>query len=142
MADKSKRPRTDTSGSEAVADSQSGRTWYFAVTKKTYSSLESYYDAVVYAQRSGKAPYWRLVDVRKDVALQTVQLVCLECDKAIPARNPADAAKKHFQRNEDGSLFCKESVKKQACIDIALQLAPKHQSSGSFSSNVLAFMCW
>jgi hypothetical protein len=138
MADSSKRPRTGGSGSESVADSQIGKSWYFSVTKKSYRSLDDLYDAVVHAQRSGKASYWKLVTEQKDVELQTVKLVCLQCDKGMSAKNPADAAKKHFYRKEDGSFICKQAKDMQARIDSALQQASSHQYSGPF----ISFLCW
>jgi hypothetical protein len=57
--------RTRVNSSEAV------KTWYFAGTKKVYESLDDFYDAVLQAQRTGKAPYLRLVTVHNDVAVKT-----------------------------------------------------------------------
>jgi hypothetical protein len=103
-----------------VDDSETVSTWYFAGTEKVCESLDDFYDAVLQAQLTGKAPYWRLVTVHKDLALETVQLICEQCSKPISARNPADAAKKHFDR-KDGATVCKSAQRLQGRIDCALQ---------------------
>jgi hypothetical protein len=48
-----KRPRIGRSGSESVEASQSGQSWYFAVTETSFQSLDARYDGVAHAQRTG-----------------------------------------------------------------------------------------
>jgi hypothetical protein len=65
MADSSERPHVGPYAGESV-DSQAGQSWYLAVTWKSYNSFDDFYDAICHAQRTGKAPYWRLVTIQKD----------------------------------------------------------------------------
>jgi hypothetical protein len=53
MAAGFKRPRIGRSGSKSVEASQSGQSWYFAVTETSFQSLDALYDAVAHAQRTG-----------------------------------------------------------------------------------------
>jgi hypothetical protein len=144
MSDPSKRRKISGSKElERADDSDIVESWYFAGTKKTYQSLDAFHDAVLQAQRTGKAPYWSLVTVRKDVALGTVQLICSQCSKPISAKNPADSAKKHFDR-KDGAMVCKSVQKIQGSIDSALQHASARKSSGPFfyySNSINVALC-
>jgi hypothetical protein len=130
MSDPSKRRKLCVSSElERVDGSETVKTWYFAGTKKAYESLDDFHDAVLQAQRTGKAPYWRLVIVHKDVAQETVQLICKQCCTVISARNPADSAKKHFER-KDGAMVCKSAQRIQGRIESALQQASARTTSG------------
>lgn len=83
---------------------------YFVGTKKRHESVDSMYEAVLKAQRNGRAPYWSKVTVVKDE--NTVSLLCNSCGRTLSARNPADSCGNHFKDSE-GRLGCKITERRE-----------------------------
>jgi hypothetical protein len=88
MAGGGKRHRAD--AGDPVPPGQQ-QTWFYAGTKKTYTSLNSYYDAVFQSKQKGRALYWKHCSVVKNEALGEVKLVCTFCEKWFSASNPSDS---------------------------------------------------
>jgi hypothetical protein len=99
--------------------------YQFVVTKKSYSSLEVYHQAVLDSQKSGKSSYWPRVTVVKDVAKDCVFLQCKVCERKYSARNPSSALRGHFETLPDGRLTCKNARIAQKSLDFHAELENK-----------------
>jgi hypothetical protein len=95
---------------------------YFAVTKKTHSSLQTYYDAVIDAQKSGQACYWTVTAPVKSVEKDAVFLRCKLCQSEYSVKSPSVALKNHFVQREDRSWTCKYMQQAQNNVDANRQL--------------------
>jgi hypothetical protein len=89
-----KRRRADAGDAESPTDQQ---TWFYSGTKKTYTSLNNFYDAVVQSKQKGKALYWKHCAVVKSERIGEVKLVCNFCQKLFSVANPSDSLAKHMR---------------------------------------------
>jgi hypothetical protein len=70
------KPRSRPTGDVEEALDQPAKKYKFLPTKKSYDTLELFYQAVVDAKNRGKAPYWGFVDVIRDDNVENVLLRC------------------------------------------------------------------
>jgi hypothetical protein len=129
MAGGEKRRRADARDAESPTDQQ---TWFYSGTKKTFTSLNNFHDAVLQSKQKGKALYWKHCSVVKNEQIGEVKLVCNFCQKLFSAANPSDSLAKYIRVLEDKSVTCVAQLQKQLVIDAAAERAHGHgQASGS-----------
>ena len=83
MSEASKRRKTGQPPGSGTAEQESvaapAQTWFYAGNRKTHTTLDSFHECTRHANTTGRAEWWALVDVDKDMDQNTVKLVCTRC---------------------------------------------------------------